>query len=111
MVCSETWGCMHARAPACSTAPDAALQVAVVTGANTGIGWEVAKELATHGARVLLCGRKPEKVAEAVKRLKSCRPTCTVEGYVVDLGSFRRAVARFGALAHARTALRHSRPF
>jgi len=59
-----------------------------VTGANSGIGWECAKELATHGARVVLAGRNKEKVAEAVKRLKACRPTCSAEGVVVDLASF-----------------------
>ncbi len=64
-----------------------------MTGANTGIGWEVAKELATHGARVILASRSAEKVADAVKRLKACRPTCTAEGYVVDLASLRRAAA------------------
>jgi NAD(P)-dependent dehydrogenase (short-subunit alcohol dehydrogenase family) len=68
--------------------------VALVTGANTGIGWETAKELATHGARVILAGRSAERVAEAVKKLKAQRPTCSAEGYVVDLAQFRRARAR-----------------
>ena len=60
----------------------------VVTGANSGIGWETAKELATHGARVILAGRSKDKVAAAVARLKACRPTCVAEGAVVDLASF-----------------------
>ena len=59
-----------------------------MTGANSGIGWECAKELATHGARVILAGRSKEKVDAAVKKLKACRPTCTADGVVVDLASF-----------------------
>jgi hypothetical protein len=86
---SHAHGCAEHLAERC-----AAPQVALVTGANTGIGWEIAKELATHGARVLLAGRDKQKVDDAVKRLKACRPTCTVEGYVVDLAQFRRVRQR-----------------
>ena len=66
----------------------------MVTGSNVGIGYEVAKELATHGARVILAGRNATKLSEAVARLKACRPTATVEGYTLDLASFRRASPR-----------------
>ena len=60
----------------------------LVTGANSGIGWEVAKELATHGARVILAGRSKDKVIGAVLKLKACRPTCNAEGVIVELASF-----------------------
>jgi NAD(P)-dependent dehydrogenase (short-subunit alcohol dehydrogenase family) len=67
--------------------------VAVVTGANSGIGYETALQLATHGARVILAARNKDKIDDAVKRLKAQRPTSAVEGYVVDLSRFRRARA------------------
>ena len=76
------------RGEADSPLATAIVQVALVTGANSGIGYECAKELATHGARVILAGRSREKVDAAVKKLKACRPTCSAEGVVVDLASF-----------------------
>ncbi|KAI9594024.1 hypothetical protein BDF19DRAFT_446707 [Syncephalis fuscata] len=41
--------------------PDLTSKVAVVTGANTGIGYEVALELARHGCRVYLACRNKER--------------------------------------------------
>lgn len=59
-----------------------------MTGGSAGIGFEVAKQLATHGCRVLIASRDKAKVADAVARLKACRPLAAVDGYVVDLASF-----------------------
>src|SRR5262245_48236168 len=39
-------------------------QVAVVTGASGGIGWELAKELARQGARVGLVARRRDNLEE-----------------------------------------------
>jgi hypothetical protein len=49
---------------------------------------------------VLLAGRDKQKVDDAVKRLKACRPTCAVEGYVVDLAQFRRVRQRVRQRVH-----------
>lgn len=44
-------------------------QVAVVTGGGTGIGLETALELGRLGARVAICGRRPEKVEAGLQAL------------------------------------------
>lgn len=45
--------------------------VAIVTGGGTGIGLAVARELGSLGARVAICGRRPEPLAEAVASLEA----------------------------------------
>lgn len=46
-------------------------QVALLTGANTGIGFETARSLAKHGCSVILACRNLTSAEEAVKRIKS----------------------------------------
>lgn len=43
----------------------------LVTGANDGIGFETAKQLAEKGCRVLLHARNQTKAEEAVNRLEN----------------------------------------
>jgi NAD(P)-dependent dehydrogenase (short-subunit alcohol dehydrogenase family) len=45
-------------------------RVAVVTGGSRGIGFGVVEALLAEGARVLFCGRDPERVNEACKGLR-----------------------------------------
>ena len=49
-------------------------KVAVVTGANTGIGFETAQALAAQGALVVLAGRSLEKLADAAERIRAKLP-------------------------------------
>lgn len=44
-------------------------KIAVVTGANRGIGKEIARALAVHGVKVILTARDPEKGLATVSRL------------------------------------------
>ncbi|WP_437690582.1 SDR family oxidoreductase [Sorangium sp. So ce176] len=46
-------------------------QVAIITGGGSGIGLACARELAHLGAKVAVCGRKPDKLDAAVKALET----------------------------------------
>ncbi|XP_059441204.1 salutaridine reductase-like [Corylus avellana] len=46
-------------------------RVAVVTGANKGIGFEICKQLASNGIRVILTARDAKRGNEAVEKLKA----------------------------------------
>jgi NAD(P)-dependent dehydrogenase (short-subunit alcohol dehydrogenase family) len=70
----------------------------LVTGANTGIGFEVARGLAQQGARVVLACRDESKGHAACKAIAQEFPRATVELLVIDLGdqrSIRRAAKTF----------------
>lgn len=59
----------------------------LVTGANTGLGFETALELATKGGHVILAGRSEKKLIEAKERILVQVPTALLDIGVVDLGS------------------------
>ena len=65
--------------------PDQSGRTALVTGANSGIGYEAARALAQRGARVLLGCRNPDKAADAVARIRSSAPAAEVEVIQLDL--------------------------
>ncbi|KAF9380039.1 hypothetical protein CPB97_008606 [Podila verticillata] len=50
--------------------PDLSGKVAIVTGANTGLGYATTVALASHGARVFLACRSRERALEAIERAK-----------------------------------------
>ncbi len=72
--------------------PDLSGKTAIVTGANTGIGYTTARELARKGAKVIVAARSEERGKDAVarikKQLKGLKGADLVEFMKLDLGSF-----------------------
>jgi NAD(P)-dependent dehydrogenase (short-subunit alcohol dehydrogenase family) len=67
--------------------PDLTGRMAVVTGGNSGLGWETALELTRHGAHVVIACRSPERAKDAVERLRSAHAGARVEAMALDLAS------------------------
>jgi len=67
--------------------PDQKNRVAVVTGANTGLGFETASALAAHGAAVVLAVRDVEKGKRAAARIADGAPGADVTVQRLDLTS------------------------
>jgi NAD(P)-dependent dehydrogenase (short-subunit alcohol dehydrogenase family) len=65
--------------------PDQTGKVAIVTGANTGIGYETARSLAHRGAHVTLACRSREKGEAAAQRIAAQRPRGSAEFAALDL--------------------------
>lgn len=65
--------------------PDQAGRVAVVSGANSGLGYVTARELARKGARVVLACRSEERGGRAAERLAAEVPGARVEPARLDL--------------------------
>jgi NAD(P)-dependent dehydrogenase (short-subunit alcohol dehydrogenase family) len=57
----------------------------IVTGANSGLGFETARQLAAHGGRVVLTTRSEAKGADAVGRIRTAYPGAIVEYRLLDL--------------------------
>ena len=67
--------------------PDQRGRTAVITGANTGIGFETARVLAEKGATVVLACRDPGKAEAAAARIRVSAPEATVRTQTLDLAS------------------------
>jgi NAD(P)-dependent dehydrogenase (short-subunit alcohol dehydrogenase family) len=67
--------------------PSQSGKTALVTGANSGIGYQAALELARHGAHVLLGCRSAAKGADALARLLAEVPGAQAEVVELDMAS------------------------
>lgn len=89
----------RARATACATLarmawrlediPDQRGRTAIVTGANSGIGYETARALAARGAEVVLACRSPDKGAAALASLRTEMPDACLTLKKLDLASLQ----------------------
>jgi retinol dehydrogenase-12 len=62
-------------------------KICLVTGANSGIGFETAKALARMGARVGLICRTPAKCEDAKSAILQAVPSAELDGFTADLSS------------------------
>jgi NAD(P)-dependent dehydrogenase (short-subunit alcohol dehydrogenase family) len=67
--------------------PDQSGRVAIVTGANSGLGYITSRELARNGARVVLACRDEVRGREAVARLIADVPAADIELRSLDMAS------------------------
>jgi NAD(P)-dependent dehydrogenase (short-subunit alcohol dehydrogenase family) len=70
-----------------SDIPDQTGRTAVITGANTGLGYETAAALAAKRAHVVLAVRNLDKGKEAARRLEQATPGASVAVQELDLTS------------------------
>ena len=68
--------------------PDLSGKTAIVTGGNSGIGFEAAKQLALKGAKVILACRSEEKANAAAEAIRSAGEV-DVETRVLDLADLK----------------------
>ncbi len=60
-------------------------RTAVVTGANSGLGFQTARQLAAHGAHVIMACRDAQRGKDALERLSADVPDADVELRSLDL--------------------------
>ncbi len=77
--------------------PDQSGRTALVTGANSGIGFHTALELSRHGARVLMACRSPQRAEQALGRLRLAGGSG--ELVALDLSSLASVQAAAGEVA------------
>ena len=79
MTASEKW--------TAADMPDLAGRLAVVTGASSGLGEVIARELARHGARVIMPVRDTAKGERVAERIRRAAPGARLEVRALDLAS------------------------
>lgn len=75
-------------------------KIALVTGANSGLGFATAKGLAQAGATVIMACRNPAKAQTALQQIRDAAPQSSVETLpldLADLASVRRFASEFSS--------------
>ena len=86
--------------------PPQAGRTVVITGANSGIGYEAARQLAAKGAHVLLACRDQAKGRWALESITAAQPSASVELMELDLADLG-SIRRFAAAARAASPALH----
>ncbi len=72
-------------------------KICVITGSNSGIGYETALDLAKKGFMTLVVARNQEKVEDTINKLKKKSGSANIDGFDIDLSSqkqIRKGAAR-----------------
>jgi protochlorophyllide reductase len=69
--------------------PDQTGRTAIVTGANSGLGYETALALAGKGAHVIIASRSTQRGGEAQAQILQQFPNASLEVMALDLGSLK----------------------
>jgi len=81
--------------------PDQSGRTAVITGGNSGIGFEAARVLAGRGARLILGCRDQGKAHDAVTRIRAAGPGADVRVVPLDLASLESVRVAAGQIRSA----------
>jgi NAD(P)-dependent dehydrogenase (short-subunit alcohol dehydrogenase family) len=73
--------------------PDLTGRTAVVTGANSGLGWHTTAALADKGAHIVMACRNPEKTQAAIAEIRRLHPHASLEYIPLDLGDLSSVAA------------------
>ena len=78
-------------------------KTAIVTGANSGIGYETARALAHKGATVIMACRNLAKANDAATQIRNTKPAGAIDVMLLDLGDLE-SVRRFATEFRTRCA-------
>ena len=88
-----------------SSLPSLDGKVFLVTGGNTGIGYETCLNLAAHGARVYMGARSSQKAITAIAKIKEAYPNSEVQVLLMDNASLDTVVMAAKAFKSKETRL------
>ena len=74
-------------------------KVAIVTGGTRGIGFAIVKEFLKNGAKVVLCGSRPDSAQKAVNKLRIENTSWHVEGISPSLTDYDSVKNTFDLVA------------
>lgn len=75
-------------------------KLALVTGSTAGIGFAIAKALASEGATVVVNGRTRARVADAIAKIRARHPGAKLEDMAGDLSRAETAAETIGKFPH-----------